>query len=299
MKKEKSSGLLNAVFLVLGIAAGMFISVAFFPEDWLFVLVDGGIFVLFALVLLANAVLRNFTIPHFERKRAAVKALGKDGIRIMRHDKTARLAYKGIYALFKGDYPDAEDKLQQALANSEVRQNQKFCVEWLVKLYESIENNPKLMWCFRKAVEYSPDDAEAQARLGQAYFSEGNLDRAEYCFEQALRYDANNGYAYFSLVKIFLARGNYEKAHETLEKLMKINGNHPLAHAEYANYYAMLGEREKAEEECKKAQFCGYKDPDELNRRINAMLSFNEAEFDGKDLPSLYYRRIETKKDAR
>ena len=96
-------------------------------------------------------------------------------------------------------------------------------------------------------------------------------------------------------MKIYLVRGEDERAFETLEKLIKINENHPLAHSEFANYYAMKGNREKAEEECKKAQLCGYKDPEELNRRINAILSFNETEFSGEDLPSLYYRRIENK----
>ncbi|MCH5203575.1 MAG: tetratricopeptide repeat protein [Oscillospiraceae bacterium] len=249
------------------------------------------------LIYLIIIIVKTFLIPYINRRRAALRALGKDGIKILRHDKTARLAYRGIYALFKGNYPDAEDLLQQALANSEVRQNQKFCIEWLVKLYEATENSARLMWCFRKAAEYSPDDAEAQSRLGHAYFAEGNLDKAEYFFEQALRYDANNGYSYYNLVKIFLVRKYYEKARETLENLMRINENHPLAHAEYANYYAMRGESEKAREECKKAQLCGYKDPDELNRRINAMLSFEETKFSKDDLPSLYYKKAEAKGD--
>ena len=246
---------------------------------------------------LAIILIKEFLLPYLNRRRAAIKALGKDGIRILRHDKTARLANKGLYNLIKGDYPDAEDYLQQALANSEVRQNRKFCIEWLVKLYEVTENNARLMWCFRKAAEYSPDDAEAQSRLGHAYFAEGNLDKAEYFFEQALRYDANNGYSYYTLVKIFLVRKDYEKALETLKNLMRINENHPLAHAEYANYYAMRGERENALEECKKAQLCGYKDPDELNRRINAMLNFEETKFGKEDLPSLYYKKAEANSD--
>ena len=88
-------------------------------------------------------------------------------------------------------------------------------------------------------------------------------------------------------------RGEDDKALETLEKLIKLNENHPLAHSEFANYYAMHGNREKAEEECKKAQLCGVKEPEELNRRINAILSFNETKFSDEDLPQLYYRKIE------
>lgn len=250
-----------------------------------------------AVACLMIVIIKDFIQPYLSRRKAALKALGKDGMKILRHDENARLVYKGIYALISGNYPEAEDKLQQALSNSVVRQNQKFCIEWLVKLYEAVDDKPKLMWCFRKATEYSPDDAEAQSRLGNAYFSEGDLDKAEYCFNQALRYNANDGFSYFILVKIFLCRGDYEKAKETLDSLMKINANHPLAHAEYANYYAMTGEREKAVEECKKAQLCGYKDPDDLNRKINAILNFEETKFSGGDLPSLYYRKIERKND--
>lgn len=281
------------LFFLLGITIGVLIFLAIYPENLINIAITVAACAAMTFSVLMIIVIQDFIVPHVERKRAALRALGKDGMRVLRHDKTARLAYKGIYALIKGDYPEAEDKLQQALANSDVRQNQKFCVEWLIKLYEATEDNGKIMWCFRKAAEYSPDDAEALSRLGHAYFSEGNLDKAEYYFEHALQYDANNGYSYYNLVKIYLVREEYEKAREMLEQLMKINENHPLAHAEYANYYAMLGDRENALEQCKKAQLCGYKDPEELNRRINAMLSFEETKFSGEDLPSLYYRRIE------
>lgn len=272
---------------------GILLSVLFFPEDknllWLMTLIYASMAGVFFITFL----LSKFLLPYINRRRAAVRALGKDGIRIMRHDETAKLAYKGIYKLLCGKFPEAEALLQEALAHSDIRQNQMFCVEWLIKLYEAMENDAKMRWCFRKAVEYAPDNPEAQSRLGHAYFSEGNLEKAQYCFEQALRYDPNNGYAYYNLAKIFLVRGEDDKALETLEKLIKLNENHPLAHAEFANYYAMHGNREKAEEECKKAQLCGVKEPDELNRRINAMLSFNETQFSDEDLPPLYYRKIE------
>lgn len=156
-----------------------------------------------------------------------------------------------------------------------------------------------MLWCYRKAVEYAPDNPEFQSRLGHYYYVEGKLDQAIYCFEQALRYDPNNGYSYYIMAKIALMRGEDEKALETLEKLTKINENHPLCHAELAEYYAIQGNVEKAEEECKKSQLCGVKEPDELNKRINAMLSFHKTDYDGNDLPSAYYRRLEKKRDEK
>ena len=246
---------------------------------------------------LARFILEKFVMPKINIHRAAVRALGRDGIRIVRKDDTAKLAYKGIFYLMSGKFPQAEDYLQQALARSDVRQNQMFCIEWLVRLYETVDNMPKILWCYRKAAEYSPDNPEAQSRLGHAYFSDGKLDQAEYCFRQALRYDPNNGYSYFSLAKIHLVRGEDKQALETLQSLLKINENHPLCHAELADYYAMQGDREMAEEECKKAQLCGIKEPEELNKRINAMLSFHCTDYDEKDLPAMFYRRIENAKN--
>lgn len=291
-KKETENNIAILIAFILGICLGVVLCVTFMPDDRDFLFSIAIFFAAMVGILFIIFMLGKFLIPYISRRKAAIRALGKDGIKVLRRDKTAKLAYKGIYALLDGKYPEAESFLQEALAQADVRQNQMFCVEWLIKLYEAMENESKIRWCFRKAVEYSPDNPEAQSRLGHAYFSEGNLDKAEYCFEQALRYDPNNGYSYYSLVKIYLVRGEDEKAYETLEKLIKINENHPLAHSEFANYYAMQGNREKAEEECKKAQLCGFKEPDELNRRINAILSFNETEFSGEDLPSLYYRKI-------
>lgn len=290
-KAENNIAVLAA--FLLGMGLGVAFCAMFMPEDRNFLISITIFFAVMVGILFITFMLGKFLIPYISRRKAAIRALGKDGIKVLRRDKTAKLAYKGIYALLDGKYPEAESFLQEALALADVRQNQMFCVEWLIKLYEAMENEAKIRWCYRKAVEYSPDNPEAQSRLGHAYFAEGNLDKAEYCFEQALRYDPNNGYSYYSLVKIYLVRGEDERAFETLEKLIKINENHPLAHSEFANYYAMQGNREKAEEECKKAQLCGYKEPEELNRRINAILGFNETEFSGEDLPSLYYRRIE------
>ncbi len=92
-----------------------------------------------------------------------------------------------------------------------------------------------------------------------------------------------------------MIRGEDDKAYETLKNLLKVNEQHPLCHAALADYYAMKGDKVKAEEECKKAVLSGIHNPDDLNKRINAMLSFHTTEFSGEDLPSIYYRKIEKK----
>lgn len=289
---------LIALFFIAGACLGVGLVLLLLPDSWEVLFLIVALLAVSVMAVLFKTLIDLFLAPYLGRRKAALRALGREGIRIVHKDEVAKLAYKGIYYLLNGDFPKAEDYLQQSLAQSDVRQNQCFCVEWLIHLYETIENESKLTWGYRKAVELAPENPEAQSRLGHAYFNNGNLEKAEYCFEQALRYDANNGYAYFSLSKIYLIRGENEKAFETLQKLEKVNAQHPLCHAALADYYAMQGDRQKAEEECKKADLCGIQNPEELNKRINAMLSFHETEFSGEDLPGLYYRRIEKKDET-
>lgn len=246
-----------------------------------------------AIIMTVGALIGMLNTSNSER-RAARRALGKHGIRVMLQDEGARCAYKGILMLTKGRYPEAEERLMRALSISDNRQNQLFCVEWLIKLYEAQENDGKLLWAYRKAVEIAPDNPDAQSRLGHAYYNEGNLKNAEYCFEQALKYDPNYGYSYYSLADIYMLRGEDERALETLKKLATIQENHPLVYAELATWYAMHDDEKNAEEAYDKAILCGYKDSVELSRRMTALRVFNHAEnATGEDLPQKYYRHIE------
>ena len=295
-KKRNVSNIICALFL--GMAEAFVLCAICYPEDSSLLITISIVMAGSAFAMLIIYLIQNLILPYNARRKAALRALGKDGIKVVRTDKTAKLAYKGIYSAICGKTADAENYLRQALDMADVRQNQLFCIEWLIRIYEENGNDPKLLWCYRKAVEYAPDNPEAQSRLGHAYYTDGKLDKAEYCFNQAIRYNPNDGFAYYSLSKIQLIRGEDDKAFESLNTLVKINESHPLAHAAFADYYAMQGNKEKAEEECRKSQLCGYKEPEELNRRINAMLSFHCTDYDDKDLPEIFYRRIEKPGDA-
>ncbi len=301
MKNEKKNNVLSGLgmFLLGAILSAGIILMTMTPDNYIFFLTLIILLSVAAIFQAAKYIVSELVVPRMAKRRAALRALGKHGVRIVRHDEAAKTAYKGILALINDDMAKSEELLQKALSLSDSRQNQIFCLEWLRNLYENQENDSKVLWCYRKAVEYAPENPEFQSRLGHYYYVEGKLDQAIYCFEQALRYDPNNGYSYYIMAKIALMRGEDEKARETLEKLTKINENHPLCHAELAEYYAMQGNAEKAEEECKKSQLCGVKEPDELNKRINAMLSFHKTDYDGNDLPSDYYRRLEKKRDEK
>lgn len=245
-----------------------------------------AIMVLFIVVIL--------TKEHFRRRRDAIRAMGRDGYKAVMKDKVARTAYKGVCAFLKGDLLTAEDHLTKALLLSDIRQNQVFCIEWLIRVHERYNDNSKLLWCYRKAAEYSPDNPEVQSRLGHAYFVEGRLEQAMYCFEQAIRYDPNHGYSHYSIAKIHMVRGEDERAIEVLESLVKIQENHPLIYSELATIYAMRRDDDKCREYYEKAIMCGYEKPEMLAKRMTAIYDFNNAKgADGSDLPVEYYRHID------
>ena len=166
-------------------------------------MITGGIILAAAVMTMIDRMLIN----HISLRREALKALGKGGLRMIAKDKVARLAYQGIVSFMKNDYLKAEELFQLAFNRSDVRNNQLFCIEWLIKVYQAAENESRLLWCFRKAAELSPDNPEVQSRLGHAYYIHGQLSKAMYCFEQAMKYDPTHGYSYFSKAKILMVRG--------------------------------------------------------------------------------------------
>lgn len=240
--------------------------------------------------IVAFACALGLTINHyFDLSKKAFGALGKHKITVVFRDRNARMCYKGIMAMMKGRLAKAEELLMEALNNSDVLQNQLFCIEWLGKIYEMTGDQANVLWTYRRSAELAPDRADLQCRLGNAYYADGKLDKAMYCFEQAIKYDPNNGYPYYNIAKIYMIRSEYDKAHEEFEQLLKINDSHPLVFAEMATLYAIENDVEKAKEYCTKAIMCGIKDPESLSASITAILNLGRAkDYDESDIPHEY-----------
>lgn len=237
-----------------------------------------------------------YLMPRLFRSSAAISCLGKNSFGKLIRDPVARLAYRGVYAVLDNNPEKGVKYFEQALSQTSDTNNQLFCYEWMLRAYESDpENNQeKILWCFRKTAELAPDNVQVQCRLGQAYFSDGRLDNALHCFEQALRYNPLEGYALYMTAKIQLIRGEDEKCLETLNKLIEINESHPLVYGELAVYHAMHDELEQCDECFQKAVLCGYRESDELERRIDAIKRYRRGEtYNGENLPEDYYRRVE------
>lgn len=254
------------------------------------------LFISVEVTLLILTPLMIFLVPHLTRRIAALRALGSNGFGKLALDPVARIVYRGIYCVLNGEDAKAEKYLEQAISNANSVDNQLFCYDWLLKIYEKNvdEYKDKIVRCFRETAELAPDNALAQCRLGHAYYGEGRLDSALYCFEQAMKYDPNEGFAYYTAAKIHLIRGEDEKCLETLNRLAVINESHPLVYGELAIYHAMHDEIEQCDECFKKAALCGHRELERLERQIDAIKRFRKGEtYNGSDLPEDYYRRVE------
>lgn len=283
------------LLMIIACALGSFAAIALFSSSIADSLCLSGIILLAAAaVLCIKLVIDEVISPKIHHRKTAVKALGINGFRLAMTDKAAKTAFRGVYYFIEGKYTRAEETLEKALSMAENNNNRLFCTEWLRRVYEETGNDPKELWCMRRIVELAPDQPVAQSRLGHAYFVDGNLDRAMECFEQAIHFDPNHGFAYYNIAKIHMIRGEDDKAIEVLNKLLTINESHPLVYAELATIYAMHNDEEKSQEYYKKAVFCGYKEPEQLEHSIHAVLCFNCGQpFSGSDLPGEYYRRVE------
>lgn len=269
-------------------------------EDKDMLLFIGGTILGSSVVVSLVALLNITLVRYFRIRRAALKAMGKGAYSAVMRDRVAKIAYKGIFAFVSGDTASAEEHLIKALNLSDVRQNQLFCIEWLSRVYEMTDDSAKIMWAYRKAADYAPDNPEIQSRLGHAYYVEGKLDQAVYCFEQALHYDPNHGYSRYSIAKVHAVRGEDDIAVAQLEELAAIQENHPLVYSELAVLYAMNRNKEKCRENYEKAILCGYDQAQVLSGRITAIFRFNESgDADGSNLPSEYYRHIQTEEEKK
>ena len=149
----------------------------------------------------------------------------------------------------------------RALSISDNRQNQHFCVEWLIKLYEAQENEGQLMWALRKAAEIAPDNPDAQSRLGHAYYNEGKLSSRNTALSRRSGTTLTIGYSYYSLATIYTLRGEDERALETLKKLVTIRKNWLVCRLSRHGTQCTTMRRTPRKHTTRRYFVCGYKDP--------------------------------------
>ncbi len=96
------------------------------------------------------------------------------------------------------------------------------------------------------AVRLDPFSARNLARLGGAYASLGDFERAERCFVEAVRFDPVDDVVVFSFGELALARQDRVRAIEFFERAIELNKHKPMYYRQLASLYARQREPELA-----------------------------------------------------
>ena len=139
----------------------------------------------------------------------------------------------------------------------------------------------------KKAVELSPDDAEAQSNLGVSQQELGNLDEAQKRYRKAINLQPNYAQAHYNLGVILQEQNRYkeavlsyrnlllympknavghnnlgtalkelnkfDEAEKSYNKAIRLKFDYPEAHSNLGNILQIIGKLDKAEKSCKQA----------------------------------------------
>lgn len=161
-----------------------------------------------------------------KKKRVALGYLGKEvDLKLLRKDKGAMLAYKGIVKCLDVDLIRGAECFENALKLNLPDCNAKFCYDWLLHCYRSLNHKEKYEDTLKRTVQALPTDDHVLYTYGDYLAGNGDYEKALYYFEQALKYNPNNEDVYDSLGQIAMDRMEYEKAIDYFNKALKINEN--------------------------------------------------------------------------
>jgi predicted O-linked N-acetylglucosamine transferase (SPINDLY family) len=98
-----------------------------------------------------------------------------------------------------------------------------------------------------KAIELSPNDAEAHNNLGNTYREIGKFEHAEKYYKNAIKIMPNFAEALCNLANILGESGRYKEAIEYYQKSLIINDNLAVVHSNYGNILDKIGRIQEAE----------------------------------------------------
>ena len=108
-----------------------------------------------------------------------------------------------------------------------------------------------ILW--EDAVSKSPMKARPHNNLGNAYQSQGFIDKAIEQFQTAIKLSPNYSASYYNLGLVYQLQGLTDKAIEQYEKTIKLNQKHLMAYYNLGNAYQSQGLTDRAIEQYEKA----------------------------------------------
>jgi|GEM_PF-374779 len=99
---------------------------------------------------------------------------------------------------------------------------------------------------FTRAIQISPNFAEAHAGLARYYFKTGNLQKSEMELKKALELKPDYRSAYANLGDVYMQKGEFEKAENSYKRSVKLGEDHPKVLNNLGILYAQFGNLDKA-----------------------------------------------------
>jgi len=111
------------------------------------------------------------------------------------------------------------------------------------------------------AVSKAENNARAYYNRGNAWFMEGDFDRAISEYTNAIELNPRFADAYYNRGNAYRIKGQYDKAISDFAKAIELDPRNAEAYNNRAISYYMNGEYDKAWEDVQKAQSLGYQVP--------------------------------------
>jgi tetratricopeptide (TPR) repeat protein len=130
----------------------------------------------------------------------------------------------GSALFFRGDLEEASTHLEQAL---HAKPNHIDALNYLGLVKHKRKNYPDALVAFRRAVEFSPQNARSRALLGHVLWELGERAEAKAQWESALAIDSEIPEAIEGMGLVLLLGGNNEEAARSFQAAIKLKLNHP------------------------------------------------------------------------
>jgi len=160
--------------------------------------------------------------------------------------------------LAKNNWIDAAGQVLQPLLGSDSDANVDRLIGY-IRLQQRQEREA-IIW-FERALQLDPESIETLYRLGFAYHSMGDLQKATGLYRRALELDPNQFFARLQLGKILLLEGDYSDAERELVRAAQVRPGYPSTWRYLSETQLFLGDPQAALISARTAVERGSRDP--------------------------------------
>jgi len=167
------------------------------------------------------------------------------------------------------------DKLEVATRNENWEEAEKYlldCLEadsenhvtWgiLGDLYDDQGDYKKSEESYKKALTYSPEDADVWNNLGLLYYNQSDYKKSKESYKKALVYSPEDADVWYNLGVLYSKEGEYKKSEESYKKALVYCPEYIDAWYNLGYLYSDIGEYKKSEEAYKKTLTYSPEDTD-------------------------------------